>query len=70
MLLIAGGARLSVSQEDIRCEGHAIEVRINAEDPALNFRRDPGRIDRLVAPERALVRFDRGFDAGSVVPPW
>ena len=70
MLLIAGGARLSVAQQDIRCDGHAIEVRINAEDPARNFLPSPGAIDRLSPPEGADIRFDTGFDAGSRVPPY
>ncbi|MFO1139946.1 MAG: acetyl-CoA carboxylase biotin carboxylase subunit [Paracoccus sp. (in: a-proteobacteria)] len=70
MLLIAGGARLSVAQQDIRCDGHAIEVRINAEDPARNFLPSPGAIDRLSPPDGADIRFDTGFDAGSRVPPY
>jgi acetyl-CoA carboxylase biotin carboxylase subunit len=70
MLLIAGGARLSVAQQDIRCDGHAIEVRINAEDPTRNFLPSPGAIDRLSPPDGADIRFDTGFDAGSRVPPY
>ncbi|MFC3074306.1 acetyl-CoA carboxylase biotin carboxylase subunit [Shinella pollutisoli] len=70
MLLIAGGRKLSMAQEDIRCDGHAIEVRINAEDPARNFFPSPGPIDRLQVPSGEAIRFDTGFDAGSRVPPY
>jgi acetyl-CoA carboxylase biotin carboxylase subunit len=70
MLLIAGGAPLSMRQEDIRVGGHAIEVRINAEDPARNFFPSPGVIERLQVPEGEGIRFDTGFDTGSRVPPY
>lgn len=55
---IAAGERLSLVQEEIRFTGHAIEARINAEDPADNFRPVPGRITRFDVP--------RGLGPGSV----
>ncbi|WP_234189280.1 acetyl-CoA carboxylase biotin carboxylase subunit [Shinella sp. NM-101] len=70
MLTIAGGAALSMTQDDIRCDGHAIEVRINAEDPARNFLPSPGPVDRFKVPHGDGIRFDTGFDAGSRVPPY
>jgi len=47
---IAANERLSVSQEEVRMTGHAIEFRINAEDPDADFRPSPGSIERFVAP--------------------
>ncbi|WP_212526046.1 acetyl-CoA carboxylase biotin carboxylase subunit [Actibacterium sp. MT2.3-13A] len=70
MLLIAGGAPLSLSQEQIRCAGHAIEVRVNAENPDKNFLPAPGRIETLVSPGGPGVRFDTGVYAGYTVPPY
>ncbi|MGG2362545.1 acetyl-CoA carboxylase biotin carboxylase subunit, partial [Salmonella enterica] len=50
MLKIAGGNRLGLAQEDIVRRGHAIEVRLNAEDPDRNFAPNPGRIEALTWP--------------------
>ena len=47
---IAAGQELSVSQEDIQISGHAIECRINAENPAFNFAPSPGKITNLYLP--------------------
>jgi acetyl-CoA carboxylase biotin carboxylase subunit len=49
--------------------GHAIECRINAEDPAANFRPNPGRIERIIAPGGFGVRFDSHATTGYMVPP-
>ncbi|MEN2744364.1 acetyl-CoA carboxylase biotin carboxylase subunit [Sinomonas halotolerans] len=69
-LLIAYEGAMSVSQEDVAFTGHAIECRINAEDPDNNFFPSPGRLTRLVWPEGEGVRIDSGVDEGSVVTPY
>jgi acetyl-CoA carboxylase, biotin carboxylase subunit len=70
MLRIAGGEPLSYRQSDVACRGHAIEVRINAEDPAKGFMPAPGRVVRFRAPEGEGVRFDTMLYEGYVVPPF
>jgi acetyl-CoA carboxylase biotin carboxylase subunit len=70
MLKIAGGAPLSVRQEDVVVAGHAIECRINAEDPFKNFQPWPGKIEKLSVPEAPHVRFDTMLFAGYTVPPF
>ena len=70
MLLIAGGAPLPYRQSDIALRGHAIEVRINAEDPANGFMPAPGRVLNFRAPEGDGVRFDTMLYEGYVVPPF
>jgi len=70
MIQIAGGERLSLRQDEIRLRGHAIEVRINAEDPANNFMPFPGRIDTLMIPGGHGVRFDTMLFAGYQVSPF
>jgi acetyl-CoA carboxylase biotin carboxylase subunit len=70
MILIAGGARLRFAQADVGMRGHAIEVRINAEDPSNGFLPSPGRIDALRIPGGPGVRFDSMLYAGCTVPPF
>lgn len=70
MIRIAGGEPLRLRQEDIRLTGHAIEVRINAEDPARDFRPGPGTITALTVPGGAGVRFDTMLYQGYTVPPF
>src|SRR3984957_9286289 len=70
MLLIAGGEPLPYRQSDIALRGHAIEVRINAEDPAKGFLPAPGRVLNFRAPEGDGVRFDTMLYEGYVVPPF
>src|SRR6185503_5534100 len=70
MLRIAGGAPLSVRQEDIGIAGHAIECRINAEDPHRDFMPAPGLVTELEVPGGDGVRFDTLLYAGYEVPPF
>ena len=66
---VAAGEKLDLVQEQIITRGHAIECRINAEDPAQNFRPNPGRIERIIAPGGFGVRWDSHATTGYVVPP-
>ena len=70
MLCIASGAPLPFTQADITLRGHAIECRINAEDPAHNFRPAPGLVAGFRAPGGPGVRFDTMLYPGYVVPPF
>ncbi|MBI1169823.1 acetyl-CoA carboxylase biotin carboxylase subunit [bacterium] len=70
MIRIAGGEPLRYRQEDIHLRGHAIEVRINAEDPAQGFKPGPGTISSLTVPGGAGVRFDTLLYQGYTVPPF
>ena len=70
MIRIAGGERLSIEQDDVQINGHAIECRINAEDPAKNFLPGPGTITRLSVPAGDGVRFDSMLFEGYTVPPF
>jgi len=65
-VLIAAGEPLSLSQDDLRLRGHAIECRINAEDPSTGFLPTPGRITRYREPSGPGVRVDSGVTEGSV----
>jgi acetyl-CoA carboxylase biotin carboxylase subunit len=70
MIRICGGAALRYRQEDIKLSGHAIEVRINAEDPARQFLPQPGTVVSLRVPEGSGVRFDTLLYPGYTVPPF
>jgi acetyl-CoA carboxylase, biotin carboxylase subunit len=70
MIKIAGGDKLSLRQDAIRLNGHAIEVRINAEDPAKGFLPAPGAISALTVPGGMGVRFDTMLYTGYAVPPF
>ena len=66
---IAAGAPLSLRQEDVRFNGHAIECRINAENPH-TFRPSPGTITHFHPPGGLGVRVDSGAYAGYTIPPY
>ena len=67
---LAAGERLSLTQEQVRLDGHAIEFRINAEDPGDNFSPQTGVVDELVLPGGPGVRVDTHLYAGYEVPPF
>jgi acetyl-CoA carboxylase biotin carboxylase subunit len=69
-LRIAGGEPISVAQEEVRLQGHAIECRINAEDPRQNFRPSPGKITGWLPPGGPGVRVDSHVYTGYDIPPF
>ena len=69
-IMIAMGEPLRLSEKDLHFRGHAIECRINAEDPFDDFRPCPGRIDMYYAPGGRGVRLDSHVYAGYVIPPY
>jgi acetyl-CoA carboxylase biotin carboxylase subunit len=70
MIRIAGGEPLLLRQHEIVSRGHAIEVRINAEDPARGFQPFPGTVSDFRAPGGPGVRFDTLLYPGCVIPPF
>ena len=66
---IAAGDELPYTQDDISIRGHAIECRINAEDPVNNFTADPGKILRYRSPGGPGIRLDSGIHMGYSIPP-
>jgi len=64
------GNRLSIDQADIRCEGHAIECRVNAEDPSRNFAASPGVVSFLHLPGGNGVRVDSHVYQGYEISPY
>ena len=69
-ILIAMGEPLRISQSEVHIRGHAIECRINAEDPFDEFRPSPGRIEMYYAPGGRGVRVDSHAYAGYTIPPY
>jgi acetyl-CoA carboxylase biotin carboxylase subunit len=68
-LKIASGQELSIRQKDVKLRGHAIECRINAEDPANKFSPSPGLVNMFVDPVGDGVRIDSHMYSGYKVPP-
>ncbi|MCO7176595.1 acetyl-CoA carboxylase biotin carboxylase subunit [Sporolactobacillus kofuensis] len=69
-LRVASGVPLSVKQEDVHLQGHAIECRINAEDPEKNFMPSCGRVETYLAPGGPGVRIDSAVYQGYFIPPY
>ncbi|WPP52979.1 acetyl-CoA carboxylase biotin carboxylase subunit [Catalinimonas niigatensis] len=67
-LKIAEGEKLSFRQEDLHIHGHAIEVRVYAEDPANNFLPDTGKLQTYRRPQGPGIRVDDGFEEGMQIP--
>lgn len=69
-LRIASGQKLRLTQDDVQIRGHAIECRINAEDPNENFAPRPGKIEHYRAPGGFGVRMDTHIETGYTIPPF
>ncbi len=70
-LEIASGEPLGIKQEEITMTGHAIECRINAENPAFNFAPSPGKINNLLLPSGGMgLRVDSAMYSGYTIPPY
>lgn len=67
---VADGKELSYKQEDVKITGHAIECRINAENPKKNFRPSPGKITDMYLPGGKGVRIDAAIYSGYTVTPY
>ena len=67
---IAAGAPLEMSQQDVQIKGHAIECRINAEDPDNNFLPSPGKVEFFHEPGGPRIRIDSGITAGLSIEPY
>jgi len=69
-LRLAGGERFDgFGQDSVASEGHAIELRLYAENPAKNFMPSPGKLSRAVFPEGSGFRVDTGFEEGDTITP-
>jgi acetyl-CoA carboxylase biotin carboxylase subunit len=69
-IAIADGAGLRLAQSDIHTRGCAIECRVNAEDPANDFRPSPGLVHEVAWPSQEGIRVDTHIASGSTVPPF
>jgi acetyl-CoA carboxylase biotin carboxylase subunit len=69
-LRVAAGEGIGIEQAEVHIVGHAIEVRVNAEDPARDYAPSPGRITEWLPPTGLGVRLDTHARAGYLVPPF
>ena len=69
-LSVAAGQGIGIRQDQITLTGHAIEVRINAEDPLNNFLPSPGRVTAWAPPQGPGIRIDSHIRAGDLIPPF
>jgi len=69
-IAIAAGEKLSFTQDDVKINGCAIECRINAEDPTMNFIPTPGKINNYIAPGGIGIRIDSAVYTGYVISPF
>ncbi|MDN6640174.1 MAG: acetyl-CoA carboxylase biotin carboxylase subunit [Tetragenococcus sp.] len=70
-LEIASGQELAIEQKDVQFKGHAIECRINAENPAFNFAPSPGKIENLLLPAGGMgIRVESAMYSGYTIPPY
>jgi acetyl-CoA carboxylase, biotin carboxylase subunit len=69
-LTVASEETLPMAQSDISLRGHAIETRINAEDPARGFAPSPGQITSFTVPRGPGIRLDTAVESGAVIPPF
>jgi acetyl-CoA carboxylase biotin carboxylase subunit len=69
-LSVAAGQGVGITQDQVKFSGHAIECRINAEDPLNNFLPSPGRVSTWAPPTGAGVRIDSHIRAGDLIPPF
>lgn len=67
---VSAGEELSIGQEEIAITGHAIECRINAEDPYHNFLPSPGEIEQMLIPGGNGIRVDTAMYNGYIIPPY
>ena len=68
---VAAGEKITIKQEDIKLRGHAIECRINAENPAFHFAPSPGKIENLLLPSGGMgLRVDSAMYSGYAIPPF
>jgi acetyl-CoA carboxylase biotin carboxylase subunit len=69
-LTVAAGDPLSFAQEDVQVRGHSVELRLNAENPAMGFLPSPGPLEVMRMPGGPFVRVDSGYEQGAAVSPY